>query len=225
MSNLGTEPKPLWFELAVQEYNALRGEILATMATQDGTLRFSAATVGIVLTGGFNVWKHQLPAALIFLVVVPYLCTMGLIVWMGEVTRMMRAGNHVRLLEDMFLEHVPGVPEPVMRWEKNLRDPTAKGTRWRRHYEWNYLAIVLMFWSLGVASIVAGVYRALRPHPDLWSPTTVWVAAGIFLGLMAVGLFLFLRKLATVCDTQGRLSFLKKLYLAGLRGVDASASD
>jgi hypothetical protein len=217
VSDLGTEAKPIWFELAVQEYNALRGEILATMATQDGTLRFGAATVGIVLTGGFSVWDDRLPAALIFLVVVPFLCLMVLIVWLGEVTRMMRAGNHVLELEDMFLENIPGLPEPVMRWEKNLRDPTAKGTRWKRHYEWNYLAIVLMFWSLGVVSIAGGVYRVIWAKGSPSNPTVVWNAAGILLGLMVIGLFLTLRKLATVCETAGWLRCLKKMYLAELR--------
>ena len=213
VSTLTTEAKPLWFELAVQEYNALREEILTTMGTQDGTLRFAAATVGIVLTGGFSVWKHTVPATLIFLVVVPYLCTMVLIVWMGEVTRMMRAGKHISLLEEVFEKRVAGVPEPVMRWERNLRDPSAENTRWARHYEWNYLAIILMFWSLGVVSVAAGVYRAIWGEDPLASQRAVWIAAGVLLGLVTVGLFLILRKLASVCDTKGRLRYLKRLYL------------
>jgi hypothetical protein len=216
VSDLGTAPKPLWFELALQEYNALREEILTTMGTQDGTLRFAAAAVGIVLTGGFNIWTDTLPAALVFLVVVPYLCTMGLIVWLGEVTRMMRAGKHLERLEERFQE-IAHPPKPVMRWERNLRNPFAKGTRWDRHYEWNYLAIILMFWSLGIASIVAGAYRATLADTHLRNTTWVWVAAGVLLGLMVVALFLFLRKLATVCDTKGRLCFMKTLYLAELR--------
>ena len=211
MSDLGTAPKPLWFELALQEYNALREEILTTMGTQDGTLRFAAATVGIVLTGGFNIWRHTLPATLVFVVVVPYLCMMVLIVWLGEVTRMMRAGKHLERLEERF-EEVAHPPEPVMRWERNLRDPKAKGTRWDRHYEWNYLAIILMFWSLGVGSIGAGVYRALSAKQAVASPTAVWVAAGVAFGAMAIGLFFTLRKLATVCETAGPLRGLRKMY-------------
>jgi hypothetical protein len=213
VSDLGTEAKPIWFELALQEYSALRDEILTTMGTQDGTLRFAAATVGIVLTGGFSIWNDTIPATLIFLVVVPYLCLMVLIVWMGEVTRMMRAGKHISLLEEVFEDHVADLPEPVMRWERNLRDPTAESTRWARHYEWNYLAIIFMFWSLGVVSIAAGVYRAIWGKGQPWSPTGVWIAAGVLLGVMTVGLFLTLRMLATVCDTKGRLSYLKNLYL------------
>ena len=99
-----------------------------------------------------------------------------------------------------------------MRWERNLRDPIAKGTRWDRHYEWNYLAIILMFWSLGVASILAGVYRALSGKNAVATPTAVWIAAGVALGTMAIGLFLTLRKLATVCETAGSLRRLRKMY-------------
>jgi hypothetical protein len=217
VSNLGTEAKPLWFELAVQEYNALRGEILATMATQDGTLRFGAAAVGIVLTGGFSVWKDRVPASLVFLVVVPFLSMMVLVVWLGEVTRMMRAGNHVLTLEHMFAKEVPGLPKTVMRWERNLRDPAAKDTRSKRHYEWNYLAIVLMFWSLGVASIAGGLYRAIWAEDSTSNETVVWNAAAGLLGLMAIALFLTVRKLATVCETAGRLRCLRRMYLTDLR--------
>jgi hypothetical protein len=216
VSSLGTEAKPIWFELAVQEYNALREEILTTMGTQDGTLRFGAATVGIVLTGAFNVWNDRLPAALVLLVVVPFLCMMVLIVWLGEVTRMMRAGKHVENLEKVF-EALTVLPRPVMRWERNLRDPNAANTRWARHYEWNYLAIIFMFWSLGVVSVVAGVYRAIAGKGQLWSLAWIWIAAGVLLGVMTIGLFLTLRKLATVCETAGRLRCLTKLYWADFR--------
>src|SRR5215216_726651 len=93
--------KPIWLDLAIQEYNALRDEILTTMQTQDGTLRFGAATIGIVIAAGFNMWSDTVPATMIFLAVIPFICTMVLVIWMGEVTRMMRAGRHVQHIEDV----------------------------------------------------------------------------------------------------------------------------
>lgn len=202
--------KPVWLELAIQEYNAMRDEILTTMRTQDGTLRFGAAALGIVIAAGFTIWEDTMAATMIFLALVPFITTIVLIVWMGEVTRMMRAGRHILRLEGMLHEQLKGLPEPVMQWETNLRDPESALTRWERHYEWNYHAIVLMFWTLGIGSIVAAVYRGVWGEDPLASATALWAAASVVLVLTVIGLFLILRELVTVCDTQGRLSFLKK---------------
>lgn len=202
--------KPVWLELAIQEYNALREEILTTMRTQDGTLRFGAATVGIVTAAGFNVWDDTVAATMIFLAVVPFICTIVLIIWMGEVTRMMRAGRHLQRLEEVFAHEIPYLPAPVMKWETNLRDQEADNTRWDRHYEWNYHAIVLMFWSLGIGAIAAGLYRGVWGDSPLEYTQAVWIAAVAICAATLLALIVILRELATVCDTQGKLQFMKK---------------
>ena len=61
--------EPAWLELALTEYRALRDEILTTMETQQGTLRFGTATLSILVVGTLNVWDEKLVAALAF----PYL--------------------------------------------------------------------------------------------------------------------------------------------------------
>ena len=199
-----------WQDLALEEYRALRGEIVATMETQDGGLRFGVAALGIVSAAGFNVWDDTAAAALIFLAVVPFVSAVVLTVWMGEVSRMMRAGSHIHRLEQFIQEQNPGLPEPVMRWETRLRDPRSEITRWERQYEWNYHAIVILFWSIGIASIGAGTYRALWGEKPLGNTAAVVVVAGVTLGAMLVVLFLVLRQLATVCETEGRLRFLRR---------------
>lgn len=200
-SSIGSPPvgeaKPLWLELAIEEYNAMRGEILTTMATQDGTLRFATATVGIVLAAGFNLWAKDSPAAtLVFLGVVPALCAMGLIVWLGEVARMMRASDHLFRLEELFACKL-GPPEPVMRWETKLRDSSDGTPQWQGRYVWNYQAIVLTFWFLGVGSVGAGVYRAQ-------GETRVWIAGAVILLAMALGLVLIRKVLKDICNDEER---------------------
>ena len=198
-----------WLELALEEYRALRGEIVATMETQDGGLRFGIAALGIVSAAGFNVWDDTVAAMLIFLVAVPFVSVVVLTVWMGEVARMMRAGHHVLKLEKVFRKKIDGLPEPIMKWETNLRDRTADTTRWDRHYEWNYLAIVLVFWTIAIASIAAGLYRALWGDDPIGNEFAVGLAAGLVTGLSILALVLILRKLANVCQTEGWLRFLR----------------
>ena len=215
-----TEPKPVWFELALAEYEALRAEILATMQTQQGTLRFGTAALSILVIGAFNVWEDKLVTTLAFLFVAPFLSKLVLTIWIGEVTRMMRAGDHLKGIEDRLHEHVSTMPEPVMRWETNLRNPASATTRWKRHYEWNYLAIVLMFWSIAVASIGLGVYRGTSGGMPT-SPAIVWALGALVFSASVVGLFLILRQMATVCQTEGILRRLRRDQAEGATATPA----
>ena len=201
--------KPPWLELALAEYQALREEILTTMETQQGTLRFGTATLSILVVGALNVWDDKLVTALAFLFVIPFLANLVITIWMGEVTRMMRAGDHLAEVETRFQAVYPEMPYPVMGWERGLRDPRSPTTRHKRHYEWNYLAIILMYWTMAVASLAVGVYRGLSGGltiADGW----VWaVGIGVFL-TSVLGLLLILRQLATATHTQGILRFLRR---------------
>lgn len=199
-----------WQELALEEYRALRDEIVATMQTQDGGLRLGVAAIGVVSAAGFNVWGDTAAAAFIFLAVVPFVSAVVLTVWMGEVSRMMRAGSHIHRLELFIHAQNPGLPDPVMTWETRLRDPLSDITRWERQYEWNYHAIVLLFWSIGIAAIGAGAYRAIWGADPLQNTHAVLAVAGAVLGAMFVVLILILQQLATVCETEGRLRFLRR---------------
>jgi hypothetical protein len=202
-------PNPAWLPLAITEYEAIRAEILATMETQQGTLRFGTAALSILVVGAFNVWDDALVTTITFLFVAPFVSKLVLTIWMGEVTRMMRAGDHLRRVEDRLGEVFPDMPEPVMRWETSLRDPASATTRWKRHYEWNYLAIVLMFWSIAVASMGLGIYRGISGDLPL-TDAGILVLGGVVFLAGVVGLFLILRQLATVCHTQGILRRLRR---------------
>jgi hypothetical protein len=200
----------MWVELALEEYKALRAEVLTTMQTQQGTLTFGTAAVGILAAGGFNVWKDELAATLVFLLALPLLSKLVVVIWMGEVVRMMRAGRHLQELEVRFASAYPEVLElgPVMRWETSLRDPEAQ-LLWRRHYEWNYAAIVLLFWLIAVTSVGLGVYRGT--HGGLLIDNAyVWLIGGAILTLTLIGVYFILRQLAIVCRSQSLLHILAR---------------
>jgi hypothetical protein len=216
------DSRPPWLELALAEYEALRAEILTTMETQVGTLRFGTAALSILVVGAFSIWDDMLVTTLAFLFAVPFVSNLVLTIWIGEVTRMMRAGDHLKEVEDTFHNRFPALPAPVMKWETNLRNPTAGRTRWKRHYEWNYLAIVLMFWLIAVASIALGVYRGTSGGIPTDGAMVCALGLLVFLA-SAVGLLLILRQLATVSNTQGILRFLRRDEPRSATATPASA--
>jgi hypothetical protein len=220
-----TEHAWSWQDLALEEYRALRDEIVATMQTQDGGLRLGVAAIGVVSAAGFNVWDDTAASASIFLSVVPFVSAVVLTVWMGEVSRMMRAGRHIRRIEQFIHEQDPALPDPVMTWETKLRDPLSDITRWERQYEWNYHAIVLLFWSIGNASIGVGAYRAIWGVKPLENTHAVVAVACAVLGAMFVVLFLILQQLATVCETEGPLRILRRREQAIARGTAKTAQE
>lgn len=203
------DSRPPWLELALAEYEALRAEVLTTMETQVATLRFGMAALSLLVIGAFSIWEDMLVTTLAFLFAVPFVSKLALTIWIGEVTRMMRAGDHLKEVEDTFHDSFPALPKPVMQWETNLRNPTAGRTRWKRHYEWNYLAIVLMFWSIAAASMALGVYRGASGGIPADAALVCMLGLLLFLASL-IGLLLILRQLATVSDTQGILRFLRR---------------
>jgi hypothetical protein len=201
---------PPWLGIALEEYQALRAEILTTMQTQQSTLTIGTAALGIIAAGAFNLWNEAFVATILFLFVAPFLSKLVLTIWIGEVTRMMRAGHYLNAFEKEIHKAVPELPNWAMKWETVLReeDPASKFTRWQRHYEWNYLAIILMYWSIGVASIVLGAWRAAHGGLD-WSDETIVLVAFLTALASLVGLLLILRRLAIVCETKGWLRCLR----------------
>lgn len=62
-----------WLDAVMEEYKAVRQEVLTSMQTQQTSLSFGTATLGILAAGGFNAWDHDVPAVLVFLVGIPTL--------------------------------------------------------------------------------------------------------------------------------------------------------
>jgi hypothetical protein len=52
------DSRPPWLELALAGYEALRAEVLTTMETQVGTLRFGMAALSLLVVGAFSIWEE-----------------------------------------------------------------------------------------------------------------------------------------------------------------------
>ncbi len=148
-----------WVEVSLEEYKTLREEVLASMSHQHSIITYGTAAVGIVLTGGLNLWKDALLLGVILLGIIPIISYLVLVVWMGEVIRMNRAGFFLTGLENRINEAFPDCPN-VLTWENTVR--TRKKENRLSQVFWNYISIIGLFILLALASIILGDCRVSK---------------------------------------------------------------
>jgi len=158
-----------WIEVALEEYKTLRQEILQSMQAQQAIVNYGLAVVGVLLGVAFNSWQQTVPATVLLLAFVPIVCYLVLFVWLGEIARMMRAGQYLKQLEEKISSKFPN-ESPPLAWENYLREPVARaGTP---QMVWNYIAVVGLFL---LAAIVAVVVGNIRIFNEVERSTLIWL--------------------------------------------------
>jgi hypothetical protein len=154
-----------WVEAALEEYKSLREESLTAMRGQQAILSFGTATLAVSIAAGFNVWDKAavLPEA-IFLFFVPVIAYLVLIIWMGEVARMMRVGWYIAIREGEINAKIPA-GEGALAWETYLRTKTGVRTP---QLVWNYKAIIALFILVAGAAAITGNYKSYDGHSLRW---------------------------------------------------------
>lgn len=144
-----------WIAVALEEYKTLRAESIEAIKTQQTTLKLGTAIASAVVISGFNLWDKTLLPDLIFLVFIPILCYMVLVIWIGEVARMMRAGYYLTLVENKISKAFPDVTN-LLFYENWLRNKKKTGTP---QHKWNYIAVIALFTFISLASIIVGNFK------------------------------------------------------------------
>jgi len=149
--------KPPWLDVALEEYRALRSEIIETQRAQQWTVGLSFTALGIVASQVTDLLGSPVAAVAVFIVLVPLVICAFLLVWLAQIGGMMRLGGQIWRLE--LRVHQDWIaPEEVFAWETYLRDPDSK-THSFRVYEWGYGGIVTIYSLLALGSIVLGQHR------------------------------------------------------------------
>lgn len=169
----------------MEEYKALRGEVLASMQTQQTSLSFGTATIGILAAGGFNAWDQDVPAVLVFLAGIPTLSGLIVLIWLGELTRMQRAGAMlVEIEKKVNIELAATGKGNALAWETALRERDWKLT-------WNYQAIIATFSVIAAGSLIVGAAKGVE---STLSVRLVWTLLAVEVGvLIALGTFVVSR--------------------------------
>lgn len=145
-----------WIEIALEEYKTLRSESIESIKTQHSTLNIGTGIAGAVVISGFNLWDKTLLPDLIFLIFIPLLCYIILVIWIGEVSRMVRVGHYLTTVENKISSSFPKHPE-LLFYENWLR---RKAVNSKNHQsKWNYIAVIALFTFIAFSSIAVGTFK------------------------------------------------------------------
>jgi hypothetical protein len=177
--------------VALEEYRSLRSEIGASVAAQQQILSFGTATIALVIGPGLGLWTTS-PTVLLLLfdLFVPVLASMVVVIWFGEVLRMVRAGDAVAELEQRI--NAAGWEEwgrPALTWECGLR---AEGRdRMFGSFVINWLGVLAAFSLIATCSVAIGFLRDINQDTRVRSLTLGLSSASMALGLVVGGFMLW----------------------------------
>ena len=145
-----------WIQIALEEYKSLRNESLEAVRTQQTTVKLGIVIIGCIMVTGFNLWDKSLLSDIIFFIFIPLLCYITIVIWIGEVERMMRTCYFLTTLEKKISRAYPNTPN-LLNYESWLRNHKSKSelpqlTR-------NYIAVIVLFFLMTIASIITGNFK------------------------------------------------------------------
>jgi hypothetical protein len=149
-----------WLEVVMEEYKTLREESLTSIQMQQSILSLGAATVGIALSGAFATWEKSPLPEYLFLFLVPTLIYLIVLVWLGEVGRMFRAGRFLSELEEKVNREFPK-KDLALSWEMWLSRGEWKGKIPHHIIRFHYVSIFIIFMVAALASIAFGNYKII----------------------------------------------------------------
>ena len=162
MPKLGTEPG--WTEILLEEYRSVRQESLQAIDRQYRILALGTATAGVLLGIGARIGDGQTEATVLLMIVMPTLAAFVVLLWLGEMARMVRAGAHIADLEVRIATRHED-EEPPLVWETLLRNPRRDRKRVRNLYPAIFAVITLV---LGVAGAAVGAIGLTDADHRFW---------------------------------------------------------
>jgi len=188
----GGQQEP-WRDLAIEEYRALRAEVIASLQGQLQALGLGTAAIGVLAAGGFNVWdRSPYGAAAVFFVGLPLLALLGLYVWTGENARIMGAGTHMLLIEHEMRVLYPGMPRNVFSWEAQLAE--KKRDRNLLTIDLRFVPVSLIYSIIAIGSVLVGRHLVESEQVVFFSTASDWLTGGVCL-LVVASLALCLRQM------------------------------
>lgn len=164
-------------EALLKEYDTLRQESLDSINNRSQIVSFGLAAVGVFAAAVFASERAAANAALVRLVFgigVPAISLLILYIWLGEVERMMRAGEFMVALEQRINRELDPA-SPTLAWEGHLRSAGAQ-------MKYPYLAVLVLFFGISVGSPVVAVLTVEFQGWKHW-----WVLALPWTGIFGVG--------------------------------------
>lgn len=163
------DPEPpaadLYMDVVLEQYRAMRVEVLAALQSQQSSLSFGSATLGILIAGGAQVWTGEdVLAGVVFGLLIPTVSGLVATMFLSEQLRLLRAGFFLATLEEVINGRLR---EPPPQWEHWLAFGCPSKKDVERVQRW---AILAVFALVAVGSAVAGFVRTWRTSDDYGLP-------------------------------------------------------
>lgn len=160
------DPPAEWLAIALEEYRALRAEIVEAIQAQRTIMQ--VGTTGVAVLIGFGLQRiGPLPTVMILMLLVPLVAMFTTVGALGELFRATRAScflaRRERLLNAAFPWHAP-----AMEWEQWLRSQPVFSLRERAEF--------LTILAITTGSIGLGLHTVVTAHPGIGSRGVVVAA-------------------------------------------------
>lgn len=173
---------PLAVTVLLEEFRALRAEVVLCLERRVTILSYGLAAIGVLLGGVAASQTASSPSVLAGAVlsgVAAHVCQFVLVIWLSETRRVRRASQFLYGVELRINAWLPrGIGG--MSWESGIRSSDADHpqTLFSDHYNW----VIRFFLTLSLGATVLSLYLAYRAMVgvNLLGPTstraTVWLA-------------------------------------------------
>jgi cell division protein FtsW (lipid II flippase) len=164
-------------EIEMEQYRALRGEILRAMEDGNQVMSFGLAAIGIVISAGLSV-KDTALGFIMFAAVVPLLSALVLSIWFASYERLGRASYFITGIEQRLKQ---AVQNEFPTWDSWLRTPSRNSSS--QHHFWSTEnSGVSLFACLFLASLAMSLFAGGEIIDLIWRVCAAGVGLLTFLG-------------------------------------------
>jgi len=171
-------------EILFKEYDSLRSESQNSMSNRNQILSFGLAAIALIIMGSIadfantGVQKANLNiAAFNLIVVIPIICALILLMWLGEYERMRRVGIFIANLENQINTIAK---KELLSWETKLIET-------KRHMSYPYYAALILLLLLSVISQFMGNSLIKLTDTQLY----LLIASSFIFYVMIIGVIFF----------------------------------
>ncbi len=144
------------FLFLIEEYKSIRFESLGAIKNQHSSLRIAVIIISAVFTYAYGFWKEEENVLIyvFFLICIPIISYLFLGIWLGELARMLRAGNYIKTIEEKVSKISPDWSFGFESWLRN------EGKIYSLRI--NYYAVICFHYGIIIASILSGIIHAFK---------------------------------------------------------------
>ncbi len=141
-------------EILLKEYETLRNESQNSMSNRNQILSFGLAAIALIIMGSVSVFNNTefrtadltIPSFNL-IVIIPIICALILLMWLGEFERMRRVGAFIANLEKRINELAS---KKLLSWETLLLQE-------KKHMSYPYYAVLILLLILSIFSQFMGI--------------------------------------------------------------------